>query len=203
MVPFASHAGVVGRDAVQTTYTPGHTEVAPDGQVRTYPSRTSTPDPGARTQYGLLGLSLGHDWVRVVRTEMYAALIVMEAPRPRGLFGLRAGPILRLLDRSSTKATSAALRFVPMGGIAYRGQMYEWLHASDWRGQRSLALTFTPALEATYYSSRSLGWTIRLKPEFSYVVDQIGSSVWIPESGAQWDGYRWGLTGGIDLGVVF
>jgi len=81
--------------------------------------------------------------------------------------------------------------------------MYEWIHASDWRGQRSLALTITPALEATYYSSPSLGWTIRFKPELSYVVDQIGPAIWNEsETGAHWDGYRWGLTGGIDLGVV-
>ena len=203
MLPFASHVGIVGRDEVQTTYTPGYTEVAPDGRVRTHPSWTSTPYSGDRTQYGLLGLSLGHDWMRTVRTELYAALIVMDDPRPRGLLGVRAGPVWRLLDRGAS-ATGAALRLVPLGGIAYRGQMYEWIHASDWRGQRSLAVTVTPALEATYYSSRSLGWTIRLKPEFSYVIHQIGSPVWIEsESGAHWDGYRWGLTGGIDLGVVF
>ncbi|HEY5958699.1 MAG TPA: hypothetical protein VIV60_19195, partial [Polyangiaceae bacterium] len=173
-------------------------------QVRTIPGTTSSPYPGARAQYGLLGLSVGHDWMHSLRTEAYVALVAMDELRPRGLFGVRAGPIWRLLDRGSANATGTALRFVPMGGIAYRGQMFEWRHASDWRGQRSLALTATPALEATYYSSPSLGWTMRFKPEFSYVVDQLGSSVWIEsESGAHWDGYRFGLTGGLELGVVF
>lgn len=204
MLPFVSHAGVVGRDEARSIHTPGNTTVGADGQVRTTPSMTTSPHPGARMQYGLLGLSIGHDWMHTMRTEVYAALVSMDDLRPRGLIGLRIGPVLRLLDRGRANATGAAARFVPMGGVAYRGQMYEWVHASDWRGQRSLSVTVTPALEATYYSSTSLGWTVRLKPEFSYVFDQVGSPAWDDvESGSNWDAYRWGLTGGIDLGVVF
>lgn len=187
MLPFASGAGFVRRDAVRVTN----------------PNLSSDNDIGT-AQYAWFGLSIGHDWNRNLRSEIYAAVVGVDEQRPRGLIGLRAGPVLPLLDRGDGDAPNVAVRFVTMGGIAYRGQMYEWLHSSGWCGQRSLALTVTPALEATYYSSPSLGWTLRFKPEFSYVFDQIGSPVWIEsEEGYTWDGYRWGLTGGMDVGVVF
>lgn len=204
MLPIVSHVGIVGHDEVRTVHTPATTNVGRDGQVRTIPSQTHTPEAASRQQYGLLGLSLGRDWMHVLRTEVYAALL-LDSPHYRGLAGLRAGPVLRLLDRDSADAAGATLRFVPMAGIAYRGQLYEWIHANDWRGQRSLAVTATPAIEATYYSSAAVGWTARLKSEFSYVFSQIGSAAWYDsESGGYyWDGYRWGLTGGIELGVVF
>jgi hypothetical protein len=157
-----------------------------------------------QTQYTLAGISIGYDFAAWLRTELYAAIVTMDAPRPRGTIGLRAGPIVPLLRRERDARSGVALEFVTMVGLAYRGQMYEWLHADDWRGQRSVALTATPAFEATYYSSPTFGWTVRLKAEASYVIDQIGPPTWQDEEGGpQWDGYRSGFTGGLDVGVAF
>ncbi|MGC4070594.1 MAG: hypothetical protein QM784_39180 [Polyangiaceae bacterium] len=149
-----------------------------------------------------LGIGYGRELLPYLRGEAYGA-VIMGAKGPRGLLGMRLGPQLAVLDTRGEDQKGMLLRFVGLGGLAYRSKLYAWVHESDFLGQESLALTAMPALEGTYFSSPTFGWTLRAKTEVSYVVAQMGSGIWDDSGVHIWDAYRWGLTAGLDLGVTF
>jgi hypothetical protein len=186
MLPFISGSGYQGNDAV-----PSDLRAAGVNDDSAIDHR----------QLGLLGLSLGRDYAEHLRAEIYGS--VLFAGGLRGLVGVRGGPQWSLLAPTSTTSKNVDLRFLGLVGISYRGQRYNI--QPGFEGQRAIALTLVPAMEYTYFSSPSLGWSIGLKTELSYVIDQMGSPFCpdVDEGDGTWDGYRWGLTGGLDLGLVF
>jgi hypothetical protein len=149
-----------------------------------------------------LGIGYGRELLPDLRGEAYGAFI-MGSNGPRGLLGVRLGPQFAVLDRRGEDQKGMLLRFVGLGGLAYRSKLYAWVHESEFLGQESLALTAMPALEGSYFSSPTFGWTLRAKTEVSYVVVQMGAGIWDDSGVDIWDAYRWGLTAGLDLGATF
>jgi len=171
--------------------------------VRGNATSTPTRTPVRETyEVSIVGLSLAADLERRWTVELGTGVVVTSGGL-RGMIAARGGPLFTLVDHRRQEGGGSLLQLAGLASVTYRGHAY---HIIAEGGQRTVSIGAAAALEYTYFTSRTFGWSARARPGFSYAVWQSGESVWTDtnEGAELWaDGYLMQVGIAIDLGMVF
>ena len=164
--------------------------------VRSNATPTSTRTPTRETwEAPMLGLALAADLAQRWTVELGTGIVLTSG-------GFR-GQIVALRFGRRPEGGGSLLQLAGLATVAYRGQAY---NINSEGGQRTLSIGAAAALEFTYFTSRTFGWSVRARPSFSYALWQLGDSVWTgdDEGVLLWaDGCLMQVGIGIDLGMTF